>query len=110
MRALTIFHTRICQILWTFSIYCEAVAIMPQLVILTRYGDVENLTANYVFSLGAYRGLYLLNWIYRYNTEPYYRAWIVWVAGIIQTALYVDFFYYYAKSKFRGETNMSLPK
>ena len=24
------------QILWTFSIYCEAVSIMPQLVILTR--------------------------------------------------------------------------
>ena len=85
------------EVLWTFSIYCEAVAIMPQVVILTRYGDVENLTAHYVFSLGAYRALYLVNWIYRYNTEPYYRAWIVWGAGIVQTALYLDFFYYYAK-------------
>lgn len=98
------------ELLWTFSIYLEAVAIMPQLVILTRYGDVENLTAHYVFSLGAYRALYILNWIYRYYHEPFYSAWIVWIAGMVQTALYLDFFYYYAKSKWKGETNMSLPK
>ena len=30
---------------------------------------MENLTSHYVFALGAYRGLYLLNWIYRYMTE-----------------------------------------
>ena len=45
------------EILWTFSIYLEAVAIMPQLILIQRYGNVENLTANYVFCLGAYRGL-----------------------------------------------------
>ena len=67
--------------------------------LLQRYGAVENLTSHYVFALGAYRALYLLNWIYRYSTEQYYSQKIVWFAGVVQTALYCDFFYYYAKSK-----------
>eukprot|EP00958_Prasinococcus_capsulatus_P012066 scaffold1202_cov384-Prasinococcus_capsulatus_cf.AAC.10 len=50
------------EILWTFSIYLEAVAILPQLVLLQRTKNVDNLTGNYVFALGAYRALYLVNW------------------------------------------------
>jgi ER lumen protein retaining receptor len=41
------------QVLWTFSIYLEAVAIMPQLVLLQRTQNVDNLTGNYVFLLGC---------------------------------------------------------
>jgi len=44
--------------------------------------------------LGAYRGLYLLNWIYRYYNEGHYDL-IAIVAGSVQTVLYVDFFYLY---------------
>lgn len=51
------------QLLWTFSIYLEAVAIVPQLIVLQRYREVENLTGNYIFFLGAYRALYILNWV-----------------------------------------------
>ena len=40
---------------------------------------------------------YVLNWIYRYATTPYYWDWISWLAGALQTALFVDFFYYFAK-------------
>lgn len=83
------------QILWTFSIYLEAVAILPQLFLLQRTGEVENLTSDYIFMLGSYRALYLLNWIYRYMTEPGYVQWIVWISGLVQTGLYCDFFYYY---------------
>jgi len=83
------------EILWTFSIYLESVAIMPQLFLLQRTGEVENITSDYIFSLGSYRMLYLLNWIYRYFTEPGYVQWIVWISGAIQSALYCDFFYYY---------------
>ncbi|KAK9867717.1 hypothetical protein WJX84_010987 [Apatococcus fuscideae] len=85
----------IIEVLWTFSIYLEAVAILPQLVMLQRGQNIDNLTGNYVFLLGAYRALYLLNWIYRYFTEPVYRQWIVWLAGLTQTGIYGDFFYYY---------------
>ncbi|EYB99589.1 hypothetical protein Y032_0121g1023 [Ancylostoma ceylanicum] len=54
------------EILWTFSIYLEAVAIMPQLFMLQATGSAETITAHYLFALGSYRALYLLNWIYRY--------------------------------------------
>lgn len=83
------------EVAWTFSVYLEAVAIFPQLIVLQRYGEVENLTSHYVFFLGAYRALYMVNWVYRYVTEPYYQHWIVWIAGTVQTLLYADFFYYY---------------
>ena len=64
--------------------------------------QVENLTSHYVFALGAYRGLYLLNWLYRFMTEEDYLQRIVWVAGIVQTGLYCDFFYHYYESKKGG--------
>ena len=90
------------EVLWTFSIYLEAVAIVPQLVVVHAFakahnGFVESLTSDYVFCLGGYRAMYLVNWIYRLATEPGYTNWIVWVSGIIQTGIYCDFFYYYIK-------------
>jgi ER lumen protein retaining receptor len=41
--------------------------------------------------------MYLCNWIYRFMTEDGYWAPIVWTAGLIQTGIYCDFFYYYLK-------------
>jgi len=97
------------EIVWTFSLYLEAVAILPQLFLLQRTGEVENLTSDYIFLLGSYRALYLINWIYRFFTEPGYSQWIVWLAGLIQTGLYFDFFYYYVISKYYGK-NLTLPQ
>ena len=57
---------------WTFSIYLESVAILPQLFMLQRRKEAEALTAHYIFALGAYRALYVLNWIVRYYTEAFY--------------------------------------
>ncbi|XP_062227349.1 ER lumen protein-retaining receptor-like [Phragmites australis] len=81
------------ELMWTFSIYLEAVAILPQLVLLQRTRNIDNLTRQYVFFLGAYRSLYILNWIYRYFTEPDYVHWITWISGFVQTLLYAGFFY-----------------
>jgi ER lumen protein retaining receptor len=109
MMALVINHEfSFVEVLWTFSIYLEAVAILPQLVLLQRTKNIDTLTGNYVFLLGGYRALYLLNWIYRYLTEPGYSQWIVWFSGLIQTALYCDFFYYYLQS-WRKNERLSLP-
>jgi len=87
------------EMVWAFSIYLEAVAILPQLFMLQKQGGSENLTSHYIFLLGMYRLLYLFNWIYRYATEPGYMQPIVWVSGIVQTALYIDFFYTYINAK-----------
>ncbi|KAB1205529.1 ER lumen protein retaining receptor [Morella rubra] len=40
------------EVLWTFSLYLEAVAILPQLVLLQRSRNIDTLTGNYVFLLG----------------------------------------------------------
>ncbi|KAL0542733.1 hypothetical protein IC582_017807 [Cucumis melo] len=96
------------EIFWAFSIYLEAVAILPQLVLLQRSGNVDNLTGHYVFFLGAYRALYILNWIYRYFTDIHFNRWIACIAGLVQTALYADFFYYYYIS-WRNNSKLQLP-
>lgn len=81
----------------------------------------------FYFLYSAYRALYILNWVYRFFTENKIRwirkffsavylinlcfclgrslltsmfvkmLKIAWVSGLIQTALYADFFYYYFK-------------
>jgi len=43
------------EVFWTFSIYLEAVAILPQLFMLQRRGEAETITAHYLFALGLYR-------------------------------------------------------
>ncbi|KAJ6416763.1 hypothetical protein OIU84_002606 [Salix udensis] len=129
------------EVLWAFSIYLEAVAILPQLVLLQRSGNVDNLTGQYVFFLGtgliifwemrcmyevlAYFFLqfiecpsfararlivlfYIFNWIYRYFTGPLFTRWIACVSGLVQTALYADFFYYYFVS-WKNNAKLQLP-
>merc|ERR1711879_816637 len=64
------------EIVWAFSIYLEALVIIPQIFMVQRFakensGSVENLTGDYMFCLGAYRAFYLFNWIYRYVTQPH---------------------------------------
>jgi hypothetical protein len=48
------------------------VAILPQLFMLQKQGGAESLTGHYILLLGLYRLFYILNWIYRYATEPHY--------------------------------------
>ena len=86
------------QMLWAFSIWLEAVAILPQLFMLQRTGEAETITTHYLFALGAYRALYIPNWIWRYFAEGGYVDPISVLAGIVQTVLYSDFFWiYYTK-------------
>ncbi|KAL5213955.1 hypothetical protein ABZP36_003107 [Zizania latifolia] len=40
------------EVMWAFSIYLEAVAILPQLVLLQRTRNIDSLTGQYVFFLG----------------------------------------------------------
>ena len=99
----------IMEAFWEFSIYLEAVAIVPQLILLQRYREVENLTGHYVFLLGIYRALYIVNWVYRSYTETHYQHnWVAYISAFIQTCLYIDFFYYFFQSKYRGG-KFSLP-
>jgi len=90
------------EVLWSFSIYLEAVAILPQLFMLQRTGEAEAITTHYLAALGVYRGLYIPNWIYRYFTEGTVDP-IAVMAGIVQTGLYLDFFYIYFTKVLQGQ-------
>ncbi|KAI9697726.1 MAG: endoplasmic reticulum retention protein [Bogoriella megaspora] len=96
------------EILWAFSIWLESVAILPQLFMLQRTGEAETITTHYLFALGAYRALYIPNWLYRYFAEGYFDP-IAVTAGIIQTVLYSDFFYiYYTKLVFSRDRRLNI--
>ena len=82
---------------------------LPQLIVLQRFGEVENLTSHYIALLGAYRGLYILNWIYDYYSYGIWHPWVVYICGVLQTALYCDFFHYFIEAKKKGGTKFSLP-
>lgn len=95
------------EVLWTFSIYLESVAILPQLFLVSKTGEAESITSHYLFALGLYRALYLLNWVYRYLAEEHYDL-IAIVAGVVQTVLYCDFFYLYITKVLKGK-KLQLP-
>ena len=83
------------ELAWTFSIYLEAVAMLPQLVLVWRHRRVERWAGFYIFCMGLYRIFYIMNWIYRAHYEPHYRHhYVVYVCGVVQSVLYADFFYY----------------
>ncbi|CAK8671605.1 unnamed protein product [Clavelina lepadiformis] len=82
------------EIFWTFSIYLESVAILPQLYVISKTGRPEAVTVQYLTFLGMYRALYIVNWIYRYYTQGYFDM-IAIGAGCVQTFLYIDFLYLY---------------
>ena len=60
------------EVLWTFSIYLENVALLPQLFMIRKSGEPETFILHYILAFGSYRGLYILNWIYRYYHEGFY--------------------------------------
>lgn len=88
------------ELLWTFSICLEPLAILPQLFLVFRYREIESVTWIYEYILfkGAYRALYIVNWIYRAHTEPHYRHhYLVYICGVLQTLVYADFLLFYFK-------------
>jgi ER lumen protein retaining receptor len=99
----------ITELLWTFSIYLESVAIMPQLQMIAETGEAESITSHYLFALGAYRAFYIINWIYRYFGDEHHYDPIAIFAGIIQTVLYCDFFYLYVTKVLKGKRIEVLP-
>ena len=73
---------------WSQSLY-----MLPQLILFRSdrlvkeedRGDARDEIVVPVFLFGIYRAFYILNWIYRANTEKHYRHhWVVYVCGYLQ--------------------------
>lgn len=84
------------ELSWSFSLWLESVAIMPQINILSKYGGAEKFILHYIAALGSYRFFYIIFWIlkYCYTGDICYTSVL---SGILQSALYVDFFVLYLK-------------
>ena len=83
------------EVLWEFSIYLEAVAIIPQLALVMKSGEVEKYMLLYITLRGMYRALYVANWLTRAQMEQhlnYEIDWSVFVAGCLQTLPFLYFF------------------
>ncbi|GAA5948243.1 hypothetical protein JCM3765_001332 [Sporobolomyces pararoseus] len=99
------------EILWTFSIYLEAVAILPQLFLTHKMRKFNNSTSSddggrkvdsamyYILLMFGYRVLYLANWVNRYFAEEYTDS-IAMYGGLVQLAFYLSFFcLYFSRSQ-----------
>ncbi|CAR23132.1 ER lumen protein-retaining receptor [Lachancea thermotolerans] len=90
------------EIFWSFSVWLESFAIMPQLFMISRSGKASTITSHYIFAMGLYRALYIPNWIWRYSIDGRPLDKLSFCTGLIQTALYSDFFYVYYKKVVKG--------
>lgn len=94
------------QWLWVFSEILESVCVLPQLLLLRQTTVPTVIDSFYLLTLGSYRALYCLNWLWRGldSKDPGPDAVSV-LFGIIQTGLYIDFAWvYYTRQrvKLRG--------
>lgn len=103
---------------WATALYIEAVAILPQLLLLQRRGGhVDDMLANYVFALGAARVMTFVFWLSshhelndRYSTSfgASFPGYAVLLAQLIHLALMGNFMFLYLESARRGHP-MQLP-
>lgn len=101
---------------WTFALYLEAVAILPQLVMFqrqrTRSPEVEPYTANFVFFLAVARLVHFIFWLssfhelndrYAQSHLQKYPGYLVVFSQLVNLALISDYVYVYLKSAKQGK-------
>jgi len=99
---------------WTFALYTEATAILPQLYMFQKTGGVvEDFTSHFVYCLGFARFLELWFWLSSHHElndkgSGGFVGYSVVAAQFIQMILMGDFFYFYIKSTF-SKGPMTLP-
>ncbi|KRZ14916.1 ER lumen protein retaining receptor 2, partial [Trichinella zimbabwensis] len=81
----------IIEIFWTFSIYLETVALVPQLYMVLKSGFLHSTIRPFLYCFTTYRALYLFSWIYRYFVESRIEL-ISFISGCAQMILLVSFF------------------
>ncbi|MBZ3889710.1 ER lumen protein-retaining receptor 1 [Sciurus carolinensis] len=75
------------KILWTFSIYLESVAILPQLFMVIKTGEAETIMSHDLSVLGVFCTLYLFNRIWHNHFEGFFDL-IAMVADLVKPSFY----------------------
>lgn len=97
------------DITWTFALYLETLAVLPQLFMFQRQSKgkpVEEWTAHFVACLGAARMLSLVFWAFSYHELSHDEGgWVgcfVLCAQLVHLLVMGDFVYYYLKALKNG--------
>lgn len=84
------------EILQSFSIYLEAVAILPQYHFVAKAKHIHKHVFRYLLALGIYKGLYLAHWtyLYCYFDKVFNNVWYRYnvASDIVQFLLFCGFF------------------
>jgi ER lumen protein retaining receptor len=81
---------------WQFSEYLEAIALIPQYLMLFEQsgsgeGNPEELKS-YIHMMGMYRVFYAFNWIYKRSVlGAAYEDFTSWSAGVLDILFFIDF-------------------
>lgn len=106
--AAAIFHPNlnkdwVSDVSWTFSMYLESLAIMPQLYMFQKQAGeaVETLVSHFVFALGFARIVEMAFWMSSFHeladvNGSKFVGILVLVVQFVHVALMADFFYFYA--------------
>ena len=100
-----------CDINWAFSMYLEALAIFPQILLFTfKKGQIETFTSHYVALCGLSRLFSLIFWWDTYEelvTDQVffgkYIGYFIIGAQILQLIIMADYYYLYFKSILKGQ-------
>lgn len=94
---------------WAFSIYLEAVAIVPQFYLIYKNGAVDPIVKYYLLTLAAYRFIYIMNWCERYLYENHWDS-ISFTGGLVQVIIYCLFFVYmFLTNGWKKNNKLQLP-
>ena len=104
-------NNKFCDINWTFSIYLETFAILPQILLFTiKKGQIESFTSHYVALCGLSRLFSLIFWRKAYREletnktfcDKYIGHFIIG-SQILQLLIMADYYYLYFKSILKGQ-------
>ena len=97
---------------WCFSMYLEALAIFPQILLFTiKKGQIESFTSHYVALCGLSRLFSLVFWLDTYDELRNSESWSGNCVGyfiigsqILQLLIMADYYYLYFKSLLKGQS------
>lgn len=94
---------------WTMTLYLDVMALMPQVVMMSRGGGkVEAPISHFVAATAVSRSVDLSFWYYAFdtvgpeNSDAYlnYSGWLIVFFHVLHLLLIADFLYYYVRARF----------
>eukprot|EP01071_Lankesteria_metandrocarpae_P010558 Lankesteria_metandrocarpae@DN5350_c0_g1_i1.p2 len=100
---------RLCDIVWSFALYTECAAMLPQLFVMARSkGEVEAVTSHYVAGVAVSRILTFVFWVSSFRELGSKRnfniaGWTVVTSHLVQLLVLGDFMFQYVRAVKAGK-------